>query len=148
MASYWANPQTDLPAPWKEKGIIFYAQGLKVYGQIPYLLQRRLQAEFFSNNAPIFGARIVAPTREHNYTVIPYRREDGNPHSRKAIKALLDWLYSDKGFVWAIAKDFGDNIKTWNAWRSKPETWAPAEEMPPQLLRLLSGENDACRSET
>ena len=140
MASYWANPQFDLPAPWKEKAIIFYAQGLKVYGQIPYLLQRRLQAEFYSNNAPIFGARIVAPSWERNYTVIPYRHKDGNPHVQKAIKALLDWLYADKGFVWAIAMDFHDNIKCWNAWRPKPETWAPAEKMPPQLLQLLSGE--------
>lgn len=138
--AYWANPQTDLPKAWKQKRIIFYAQGLKIYGQIPYLLQRRLQAEFYSNNAPFGGARLLAPSFEQNYTVISYRRKGGDPHSQEAVEALLNWLYADKGFEWAIAKKFNKRIDLANFWNWLPEVWEMGtEERRPELLQLLSG---------
>ena len=78
---YFADPRVDLPQPWKEKRIIFYAQGVKIYGQIPYILQRRLQAEFYSNNLPWLGVRLIGPTFESNYTLVRYHRKDGQYHS-------------------------------------------------------------------
>ena len=117
-----------MPSPFKPKRCIFYAQGLKVYGQIPYILQRQLQAEFFSNNAPFMGGRIVAPTSEANYTVVPYRRRDGQPHSQAAIDALIVWLYEGKGLEWAVAVDFEADIRGWNAWQQAAQTWVPAAD--------------------
>lgn len=138
MSSYWANPQTDLPAPWKAKAIIFYAQGLKVYGQIPYILQQRLQAEFYSNNAGLWGGRLCAPSFERNYTVVPYRRKDGNPHRQEIIKALLDWLYADKGFEWAIAKDFHRKIDLPNFYNWPPDIWEMGKpEQRSEFAKLL-----------
>lgn len=122
--TYYANSSQDLPRPWKQKRIIFYAQGLKVYGQIPYILQRRLQGEFYSNNAPFMGCRIIAPTMEQNYTLVRYRRpNDSKCHNDIALEALLDWLYTDKGFEWAIAKDFYKRIDLPNFWNYPPETF-------------------------
>ena len=137
--SFYADPSQDLPALWKPKRCIFYAQGLKIYGQIPYILQRRLQAEFFSNNAPAFGGRIIAPTVEQNYTVVPYRRRDGAPHSQGTIDTLMDWLFADKGLEWAIAKDFDREIRGWNAYQMPPQTWIPTtEETQSEFVRLLT----------
>lgn len=144
--TFYADSRYDLPAPWKQKSIIFYAQGLKIYGQIPYLLQKRLQAVFYSNNAPaFFGGRIIAPTMENNYTVIPYRRQDSKFHSLAVIQSLLDWLYKDKGFRWGIAVNFHDNICEWNAWKESPETFVPAKASHRSdvlLLFLPSEESD------
>lgn len=115
--TFYADSTQDLPTPHKQKRIVFYADGLKVYGVIPYILQRRLGAKFYSNNAPgLFGCRMIAPTMEHNYTVVPYRA------TSRAVKELLDWLYANAGFRWGIAKDFHAIIEGWNAWRPQPET--------------------------
>lgn len=138
--TYYADPSRDLPAPWKAKRIVFYAKGLKVYGQIPYILQRKLHAEFISNNAPLLGGRIIGPTREQNYTIIRYRRNDGSMHSEEAIEALMDWFYSDKGFEWGIAGsgNFRDNLDGPNFFQQPPETVVLAEEGDrPNLLGLL-----------
>jgi hypothetical protein len=139
--SFYADPRKDLPAPWKEKRVVIYRQGLKIYGQIPYILQRRLQAEFFSNNAPFMGSRLLAPTGEDNYTLVPWRSKDGRTHSQEAVRALLDWLYADKGFTWAVAAapEFYERQDEWNAWKEPPRTWVPAQESHyPAFTRLLT----------
>jgi len=138
--NFYADPANDLPSPFKPKRCIFYTQGLKVYGQIPYILQKRLQAEFYSNNMPCLGGRIVAPTAEANYTVVPYRRRDEQPHSQEAIDELLTWLYEGKGFEVAIAADFDKSICDWNAFQMPPETWIPAEEDYQDMIRGLLGD--------
>jgi hypothetical protein len=96
------DPSTDLPAPGKIKQIVFYAQGLKIYGVLPFILKRRLRAEFYSNyfvqtSGAFRGAGIIAPSFESNYTLIIY---DQSP---EAIAALLDWLFRDAGFEWGVA---------------------------------------------
>jgi len=138
--SYYADPTLDLPAPWKAKRIVFYARGLKVYGQIPYILQRRLQAKFYSNDMSLFGGRIVGPTREHNYTVISYRLEDGSPHSAATLEALIDWLYSDKGFEFGIAdpENFEDQIAMVNWFNSNPHTVQATENHRVFVAKMLS----------
>lgn len=140
--TYYADPQRDLPNAWEPKRIVFYARGLKIYGQIPYVLQRKLQAEFISNNAPLWGGgRIIGPTRERNYTIVSYRRKNGSPHSEATIKALLDWLYTDKGFEWGLAgaANFRDGLDGPNFFRQPPETVAPAaEDDRLDLIRLLT----------
>jgi hypothetical protein len=148
--AFFANPQEDLPQPWKLKRIIFYAQGLKIYGQIPYVLQRRLQGEFYSNNAPFMGMRLIVPTFENNYTLVRYHRlKDGKRHSEIALESLLDWLYSDEGFEWAIAKDFFRQIDLPNFWNWPPETFVlGGPEHRPDIKQLLltapeEGEQDA-----
>lgn len=148
--TYYANPTKDLPQPWKQKRIIFYAQGLKIYGQIPYILQRRLQGEFYSNNVPVLGCRLIGPTMEDNYTLVRYRRpKDGKRHGDAALEALLDWLYADKGFEWAIAKDFFRRIDLPNFWNWPPETFVMGgpEHRPgiKQLLLTAPEEQDAGR---
>jgi len=137
--TFYANPHRDLPAPWKQKRAIFYAQGLKVYGQIPYILQRRLGAEFFSNSGTIFGGASLLTTSsmEDNYTVVPYRQRDGTLHSQEVLNTLYKWLMADKGFQWAIAVDFHVNIKQWNAWNWPPETWIPGEPEQKEMLVQL-----------
>lgn len=141
--AYYADPQTDLPSPWKPKRVIFYAAGLKVYGQIPYILQRRLQAEFISNSAPgIFGGRILAPTGEVNYTIVPRRRADGRPHGAAAVQQLLDWLMSDAGFEWGVAVpgeyERGD-LRLPNWWNEEPITFVPGADGGREKLLILLG---------
>jgi len=129
--AFYADTGRDLPAPWKPKQIIFYAEGLKVYGQIPYIHQRRLNARFYSNNAEIFGGgRLIAPSMEANYTVVPYRRADGRQHKPDAIGAFFDWLFSDKGFEWAFAVEFHKHIATVNWGNMHPETFVPGRFRP------------------
>jgi hypothetical protein len=136
--TYFANPREDLPAPWKPKRIIFYAQGLKIYGQIPYILQRRLQAEFISNDVGVLGGRLVGPTAECNYTLVRYRRQDDKPHSDAVLEALLDWLCADRGFEWAIALDYYKHIDLPNLFNWPPETWVPGGlEQRPDIKQLL-----------
>lgn len=127
--TYYCDPAEDLPAPWKPKRVVFYRQGIKLYGAIPYILQRRLDAEFISNNASALGTRIIAPTGEANYTLVRYQRANGRPHSQAALQALLDWLYADKGFEWSIATPeyFNDRLDLPNWWQSPPRTFVPAE---------------------
>lgn len=136
--TYFADPREDLPAPWKPKRVIFYAQGLKIYGQIPYVLQRRLQAEFVSNDVSFFGGRLVGPTAERNYTLVRYCRQDGQSHGDAALEALLDWLYADKGFEWAIALDYHKRIDLPNLFNWPPEVWMPGgPEQRPDIKQLL-----------
>lgn len=137
--TYYADPAKDLPVPWKSKRIVIYAQGLKVYGQIPYILQRRLQAQFISNSVSMpFGGRIFAPTQEDNYTVIPWRRADGEQHTEAAMDALLDWLYTDKGFEVAVAtrEYFHNRLDLPNMWQSPPHVFVPTLEQSRSLFRL------------
>ena len=122
-----ADLNNDLPAAWKPKRIIFYAQGLKIYGLIPHILNRRLKGEFISNHyvhsSGVFrGAGMLAPTGEANYTVIPYCQKPEHA------QMLLDWLYEDKGFEWAIAsaQDWNENLREWNAYKEPPSVWVPA----------------------
>lgn len=123
---YRADFSQDLPADWEPKRIIFYAQGLKVYGLLPHLLSRRLKGEFISNVAMLSGwargAAIAAPTGENNYTVIPYAQKPEHA------AMLLDWLYAEAGFEWAIAasENWHDSIREWNAYKQPPSTWVPA----------------------
>lgn len=125
--SYRANLSQDLPATWKLKRIIFYAQGLKIYGLIPHLLNRRLKGRFISNIAMFSGwgssSAIAAPTQEDNYTVIPYLQKPEH------VQMLIDWLYEGKGFEWAIAapENFHDNLRQWNAYKQPPSTWVPCQ---------------------
>lgn len=137
--TFFANPSQDLPQPWKQKRIIFYAQGLKIYGQLPYILQRRLQGEFFSNDMSFMGGRLWGPSFENNYTLVRYRRaKDGKRHSDVALEALLDWLYADKGFEWAIAKDFHRRIDLANLFNWPPETFVlGGPEHRPDIKQLL-----------
>lgn len=147
----------DLPASWKAKNIIFYAQGLKIYGVLPYLLHRRLKAEFYSNYgvpAGTFrGGGIIAPAVESNYTFVPYNQ------SPELIKALYEWLMKGKmGLYWAIAVEFEQNIRCSTAFSSRsPEVWSPAcndegwqegfsqamQGLPPNAIQnLLEGRSD------
>lgn len=130
----------DLPDDYKPKLVVVYAAGLKIYGCLPYLLQRRLQARFNSNEISSGGLRIFGPSWEPNYTVIPWRRDDGQPHSPEILQSLADWLQSGKGFTWVVAaqENFYDRLDA-NFFRSRPEVWQPesAQADPQGLLALL-----------
>jgi hypothetical protein len=119
---YYADLSSDLPAPYKQKRAVFYRQGLKVYGLLPYILARRLKAQFFSGETSWGNVRISAGSFESNWTAIPYQQ------SPEAVNALLDWLYADKGFEVAIAseQDWDDTIFSANVYRMPPHTWYPA----------------------
>jgi hypothetical protein len=127
--AFRCDPPQDLPTVWKLKRIIFYAQGLKIYGVLPYLLNRRLKGEFYSNyyvnsSGAFRGSGMIAPAMEFNYTVIPYTQKP--EHS----KALLEWLSEDAGFEWAIAseRDFHKDLRHGNAFSDRhPEVWVPVE---------------------
>jgi hypothetical protein len=119
----------DVPNQSKPKRIIFYAQGLKIYGLLPHILNRRLKAEFYSNyfvqsSGAFRGAGMIAPAVEFNYTVIPYTQKPEHA------KTLFEWLYEGKGFEWAIAapQDFNLNIRHSTAFSDRhPEVWVPAQ---------------------
>jgi hypothetical protein len=119
----------DLPEKWKPKRIIFYAQGLKIYGLLPHFLNRRLKGEFYSNNfvqssGSFRGMGMIAPACEFNYTFIPYTQKP------EYAKALLEWLSQDAGLEWAIAspQDFNLNIRCSTAFSDQyPEVWCPAQ---------------------
>lgn len=143
---FYADPRNDLPADWKPKRAIFYAQGLKVYGQIPYVLQRRLQAQFISNEFRFLGGRVRVPTAERNYTIIPFHRDDGERHSAEALDALLAWLEAGAGYEWAIAagREFGrSDLYAANALNEPPKTWTPdPAQGAATLLRLALKEGE------
>lgn len=139
---YYADPSKDLPAPWKPKRLVFYAMGLKVYGQMPYILQRRLKAEFISNHVSTgMGGSVFWPAAESNYTLVRYRQPDGSPHSEKALNAFFDWLYADKGFEFAIAGegDFYKDIRHIEMWEWPPELRAATVEDKQLVLQLIEG---------
>jgi hypothetical protein len=121
---YRCNPRHDLPEKWKAKRIIFYGQGLKIYGEMPYLLKRRLKAEFFSNFRHNGQFGLIAPAMEMNYSVVPYNQ------SPEYTAALLEWLFADAGFEWAIAMpdEFDLNIRRSTAFSDQlPHVWSPAQ---------------------
>jgi hypothetical protein len=119
--TYFANLQEDLPSSWHRKRVIFYQQGIKIYGLLPYILNRKLKAQFFSNSFSALGGRMSVGSFEANWTAVPYGQ------SRANIDALLDWLYSDKGFKVAIATPecWNDDIFSANMWKMPPHTWFP-----------------------
>ncbi len=133
----------DIPSPYKPKLAVVYAQGLKIYGAIPYLLTKRLQARFISREIGGFlGGRIIGPASEPNYTIVPWRREDGALHTPEALQALMRWLESGKGYVWVIAgpENFNDRLDTpWG--RHLPKAFQPidAHSDSEGLLALMFG---------
>lgn len=141
MMINYAHPG-DLPAPWKPKLAVVYAAGLKIYGCLPYLLQRRLQARFNSSEVGGGGMRVFGPTWEPNYTIVPWRRDDGALHSPENLKALIQWLESGKGYIWVIAgpENFNDRLDTpWG--RHLPEAFQPLDTHSDSegLLALMTG---------
>lgn len=144
--TYYADPSSDLPAAWKQKRVVIYAQGLKIYGQIPYILQRRLKAEFYSNHSVGHSLSIIAPTMESNYTVVQWKRGDGNCHSPKILESLIDWLYEGKGFTIGIAtrEFFYDRLDGPNVFQIPPTTFVPGGERWRGIFRkaLASGKCD------
>ena len=131
--TYYADLSRDLPTPYERKRVVFYRQGLKVYGLLPYLLQRRLKAQFFSGSVNWGGVRISAGSFEQNWTAISYTQ------TSEALASLLDWLSSDAGFEVAIAsrEDFDDDIFSANIFRMPPKTWHPVgDKALPRFLRI------------
>lgn len=134
--TYYADFDRDLPDPHKRKRVIFYRQGLKVYGLLPYLLQRRLKAQFFSGSMSWGRVRISMGSLESNWTAIPYTQ------TAESLSALLDWLYSDAGFEAAIASraEFDDDIFSANVYREPPKTWYPlGDQARVGFLRIHAG---------
>lgn len=127
--SFKCDFSQDIPQKWKPKRIIFYKRGLKIYGLLPHILNRRLKGEFYSNyyvqSAGAFrGHGTIAPAYELNYTVVPYTQKP------EYANALLEWLSQDAGFEWAIAspRDFTKDLRDGTAFTQRdPETWVPAE---------------------
>jgi hypothetical protein len=119
----------DVPEKWKPKRIIFYKQGLKIYGLLPHILNRRLKGEFFSNysvhsSGAFRGHGMIAPAYESNYTLVHYTQKP------EYAKALLEWLSQDAGFEWAIAspQDFNTDLREGTAFSNRnPEVWVPAQ---------------------
>lgn len=141
---YRAKPSLDFPNPAKTKRILFYRLAIKVYGVLPYLLNRQVQGDFRSNDNGI-----VFLSADSNYTVVPYGLDD------LAIKALLSWLCADAGFEWGIAgpRDWNaTNLRTNNANKPWPqvkhlvdghviEGYAPiTTQYEPEVFRWLKGE--------
>lgn len=120
---YYADFEHDLPDTCKPKRVIFYQQGLKVYGLIPYILARKLHAQFFSGSVSWGNVRVSMGSLEHNWTAIPYEQ------TPEKVKMLLDWLYQDKGFEVAIAsrEDWNDSIFSSNVFRIPPHVWCPID---------------------
>ena len=141
MTSY-AAPE-DIPTPYRAKLVVIYARGLKIYGQIPYLLAKRLEAQFISNEISIAGGgSIWGGTAEPNWTVVPSRRDDGQPHTPETLQALIDWLQADKGFVATVATPeyYYDRLDS-NWGRQAPRVFQPTGYTSDSqtLLALIQG---------
>lgn len=133
---FYADFREDIPSPHKPKRVIFYREGMKVYGLLPYILQRRLKAQFFSNAFSWGNAIIAAGSAEANWTSVPYTAPP------EAVSALLDWLLADKGFEVALAspEDWDDDIFSANVFRMPPRTWFPlGKEARAGFLRVAGG---------
>lgn len=135
MISY-AKP-TDAPATWKVKKCVFYAEGLKIYGQIPYRLQFLLDAKFISSTFSGMGSIFSVPTLEPNFTLIPYRQKNGEPHLQSAIDELLQWLLEGKGYEWGVAEDFNREFYSINMMERTSNTWAPPDSQ--KFHKMLGG---------
>ena len=86
--------------------------------------------------------RVFGPTWEPNYTIVPWRRDDGALHSPENLKALIQWLESGKGYIWVIAgpENFNDRLDTpWG--RHLPEAFQPLDTHSDSegLLALMTG---------
>lgn len=146
--TYYANLERDLPSPYHRKRVIFYRQGLKIYGLLPYLLQHKLKAQFFSGSFRVGGSgfprmRLSAGSFESNWTAIPYQQPPEH------IAALLDWLYSEKGFEAAIATEdyWDDNIFSANVFRMPPHTWYPVDHEARQGFLQIAERPDPTRND-
>lgn len=119
--SYRADLAHDTPSVTKKKRIIFYRGGLKIYGLLPYILQKKLKAQFFSNTPVGGGVMMLLPSHEDNWTAVPY---DQSP---ERLQSLLDWLYSDAGFEVALAsrESWEDDIFSANIMNHPPSVWFP-----------------------
>jgi len=124
MAVYYGDLYDDLPKASKCKRAVFYSRGLKVYGMLPHLLNRRLKGEFRSNHVANGPLQAIAPTLEANYTVVPYRQSPANT------QRLMDWLLDGVGFEWAIAspQDWSQDILLGNAFQYPPKVWHPSPQ--------------------
>lgn len=118
---YYADLQQDLPSPHTRKRVIFYAAGLKVYGLLPQLLSRRLHGEFRSSSTSFLGGKLMWPTQQRNWTVVPYAQSPEN------VARLLTWLQSGAGFEWGIAgpDEWDEDILLPNVLRVPPAVWHP-----------------------
>lgn len=123
------------------KRLIFYQRGLKIYGLLPYILCRRLKAQFISNywvsdDWAFRGAGVIAPTNEANYSALPYSQSPENA------QRLWDWLHADKGFEYAIAgpNDFGCDTWRANVGQFPPEVWVPGSDASSgRFVQVLAG---------
>jgi hypothetical protein len=85
----------DYIAAFQRKKIVFYAVGLKIYGQLPHKINRLVGGAFRSNQT----ATMRFPTGERNYTMVRFDL------SAEAAEALWAWLHADAGFQWAVAQE-------------------------------------------
>jgi hypothetical protein len=132
---YYANMEEDQPSAHKRKRIVFYRRGLKIYSLLPYILQRRLHAQFFSSTITGSGVRISAGSFEANWTAISYQNQ-----SPEAVEALMDWLFSGAGFKAAIASEenWDDDIFSGNFFNYPPDVWHPVgAEARPGYITIL-----------
>lgn len=99
--------RADLPSEKKYKEIIFYPKHLKIYGILPYLLNRKVSGRFCST---------ISRCAEPNFTVITYNQ------SPEVVRELFEWLSEGVGFNWSIAS-YGEKIR-FDPYK-KPETHKP-----------------------
>jgi len=139
--AYYADLDSDLPSPHKRKRVIFYRQGLKIYGLLPFILQRQLKAKFFSGSIAAGGVLMSMGSFEPNWTAVPYTQSSEN------LTALLHWLFSERGFEVAIAseQDWDDDIFSANVYRMPPKTWFPFGSEARQGFFQVAGSLDKSR---
>jgi hypothetical protein len=103
------NFNQDISTAGKQKNILFHPKALKVYGVVPYILGKKLKAQFFGN-------WLQDSHTEPNFTVIKYQQK------QEHIQALTDWLYADTSFKWAITDDV-----LWDRPSYPPDTIEPSQ---------------------
>ena len=104
----------DIPSSSKVKNIIFYPDGLKIYGLLPYLLSRKLSSRFSSS---------FIQCAENNFTLVSYNQKPEH------VQALVDWLYSEARFEGAIASA-GERL-------SDTPDHRPMTQKPPQTFQTI-----------
>lgn len=115
----------DLPCSIKAKRGLFYPDGLKIYGLLPFVLAYKLRATFCSDRVP---------GDEHNFTVVRYQQQPD------IVQALVDWLCAHKGFVWKIAQE-GERL------RDSPGDW-PEYIEPTMTLQAIMNKRFGVSVET
>ncbi len=118
--------ENDIPSAEKTKKIIFYPNGLKIYGVLPYLLNRKLKGEFASS---------LLYEDESNFTVVGYQQKP------EYVQTLVNWLYSGAGFEWAIAQP---HEKLRATPEQKPETYKPPESFQSLILKVFGAAVETC----